>query len=288
MSIVEKIKINTVERVRENLKNSEGNYISVIAHRGDWRNAPENSIQAIQNCIDMEVDMVEVDVRKTKDNQFVIIHDATLDRTTTGTGLVSEWTLDSLKTLYLKNGLGIPTYQKIPTLKEVLEFSKNKIFINLDKSYASFDEVIKIIIETKMSNQVLLKGKVTTVEKLKLDLGANLGSVYFMPVIHLDKQKRALELIIELQKEIKPIAIELIFSNKNSEVLNKISEIKQNGSNVWVNSLWASLNAGYEDEMALMHTDSIYGWYLQKGINMIQTDRPKLLLRYLKNKNRHQ
>ena len=56
--------------VTENLE-SEG--ILVVSHRGDWRNAPENSLQAIQNCIDMGVDMVEIDLKKTKDGYLVLM-----------------------------------------------------------------------------------------------------------------------------------------------------------------------------------------------------------------------
>ena len=56
--------------------------VLVVSHRGDWRNAPENSLQAFQNCIDMGVDMVELDLKKTKDGELILMHDGTLDRTT--------------------------------------------------------------------------------------------------------------------------------------------------------------------------------------------------------------
>ena len=108
-----------------------------------------------------------------------------------------------------------------------------------------------------------------------------------MPIVHLDKQSDAFSIINDFQKKIKPLAFEIVFSNDTSQVLNKFSEIKKNGSKVWVNSLWKSLNAGYEDDMALNDTDSIYSWYLKKGVNMIQTDRPELLLKYLRSKGLH-
>ena len=66
--------------------------VSVISHRGDWRNTPENSIRAIQNCIDLGVNMVEIDIKKTKDNELILLHDKTLDRTTTGKGLPQDYT----------------------------------------------------------------------------------------------------------------------------------------------------------------------------------------------------
>ena len=58
----------------------------VVSHRADWRNAPENSLQGIRNCIDMGVDMVEIDLKKTKDGHLVVMHDKTINRTMTGKG----------------------------------------------------------------------------------------------------------------------------------------------------------------------------------------------------------
>ena len=172
---------NKVSKLIENLNNPNSNSIMLIAHRGDWRNAPENSLQAIQNCIDMGVDMVEIDVRKTKDDVLVLMHDKTLNRTTTGKGLISEWTLDSLKTLYLKNGVNHPTKLKIPTLKEALELAKDNILVNLDKCYNYFDEAYDIMKETGMEEQVLIKGFNKTVSDVKQDLGNRLDSIWFMP-----------------------------------------------------------------------------------------------------------
>ena len=95
-------KKTSIQEKIANLKDAKNNQVIVVSHRGDWRNAPENSLQAIKNCITMGVDMVEIDIRETKDGHLVVIHDKTLDRTTNGKGKVKEWSLDSLKTLYLK------------------------------------------------------------------------------------------------------------------------------------------------------------------------------------------
>jgi hypothetical protein len=70
------------------LEDSKSSRVLVVAHRTCWRNAPENTLQAIEHCIKVGVDMVEIDVRKTKDGELVVIHDETLDRTTNGAGLV--------------------------------------------------------------------------------------------------------------------------------------------------------------------------------------------------------
>lgn len=271
----------------ENLNNPNSNEVMIIAHRGDWRNAPENSLQAIQNCIDMGIDMIEIDVRKTNDDVLILMHDQSLDRTTTGKGLVSEWNLDSLKKLYLKNGINQPTKHKIPTLKEALELTKGNILVNLDKCYNYFPEAYNVIKETETEDQVVLKGSNLRFNDVKEDFGSKLDSVLFMPIINLDKQKNASEIIDEFQEKLKPVAFELVFSKDTSQVLDNFSKINLKGSKIWVNALWGSLNAGYEDDLAVENPDSIYGWYISKGINMIQTDRPELLLNYLKDKNLH-
>ena len=87
-------------------------------HRGCWRLAPENSIKAIEECIRIGVDMVEIDVRRTKDGHLVVIHDRSVQRTTNGKGLVAELTLEELQKLRLKQGLGgknaVLTLARIP------------------------------------------------------------------------------------------------------------------------------------------------------------------------------
>lgn len=69
------------------------NTVMVVAHRGDWRNAPENSVPAFTNAAAMGVDVVELDLNKTKDGVVIIMHDQTIDRTTNGKGKPADYTL---------------------------------------------------------------------------------------------------------------------------------------------------------------------------------------------------
>lgn len=276
-----------IDQLLKQLNNSEGSDVLVIAHRGDWRNFPENSLEAFSSAVDMGVDMIEMDVAKTKDNQLVIMHDKTIDRTTTGKGLVSDWTLDSLRKLYLKDGLGIETRYKIPTLEEALLICKRKALVNLDKSYGFFNQTYDIAKKTATTKQIVMKGSHKTVEQVMADFGTKLDTITFMPIINLDNQPKALQIIDDYQTKLKVKAFEIVFSKDTSKVLTRFPQIKEKGSRIWVNSLWASLNAGYEDNEAVINKDSIYGWYLKKGVNMIQTDRPQLLIDYLRSKKAH-
>ena len=115
-----------VAQIREKLMSRDSTSVIVVAHRGDWRNFPENSLEAIDNAIKMGVDIVELDVKKTKDGELILMHDRTLDRTTTGKGLVSENTLSDIRKLNLRNGCNIRTIHKVPTLEEALLHAKGK------------------------------------------------------------------------------------------------------------------------------------------------------------------
>lgn len=276
-----------IEQLLKQLSNSNGPDVLVIAHRGDWRNFPENSLEGFSSAIDMGVDMIEMDVAKTKDNQLVIMHDHTLDRTTNGKGLVSDWTLDALRKLYLKDGLGIETKCKIPTLEEALLICRDKSLVNLDKSYEIFNQAFDVAKKTGTTKQIVMKGYNKTANHVMSDFGTKLDTITFMPIINLDNQPNALQIIEDYQTKLKVKAFEIVFSKDTSKVLTRFSEIKKKGSRIWVNSLWASLNAGHEDNEGVKNKDNIYGWYIENGVNMIQTDRPQLLINYLRNKKKH-
>ncbi|WP_242156280.1 glycerophosphodiester phosphodiesterase family protein [Aestuariivivens sediminis] len=279
---------NSVTSIQEkiaNLKDSNNNHIIVVSHRGDWRNAPENSLQAIQNCIDMGVDMVEIDIRETKDGHLVLMHDNTIDRTTNGKGLVSEWTLDSLKSLRLLDGLRVPTQHKIPTLKEALLVSKDKILINLDKSYPIFDKCYEIIKETGTQNQVVIKGS-KQLSEVETEFGAYLDEVHFMPIIGLPNDNAKAIIDAYLSSKHLPIAFEFTVKHDSIKFIKEFKKIRHRGSSIWVNALWPQHNAGHDDEKAMIDP-TVYDWFIEKNIDIIQTDRPQLLLDYLRSKGLH-
>ena len=261
--------------------------VLVVSHRGDWRNAPENSLQAFQNCINMGVDMVELDLKKTKDGELILMHDNTLNRTTNGTGKPEDYTLAELKELRLKNGAGCLTRHKIPTLRETMLLCKGKILVNVDKGYEYFEDVQKILEETGTANQCVVKEKIPY-QTIKEQHGDILDKVIFMPKA--DLCKPVAESIIDsyLQNE-KPLAFEVRFSQVNDKVFELIKKLNDNGIKVFVNALWPAQNAEHDDDRAveLKQPDESWGWLIQQGFKLIQTDRPALLLDYLRAKKLH-
>lgn len=261
--------------------------VLVVSHRGDWRNAPENSLQAFQNCIDMGVDMVELDLKKTKDGELILMHDNTLNRTTNGTGKPEDFTLAELKELRLKNGAGCLTRHKIPTLRETMLLCKGKILVNVDKGYEYFEDVQKILEETGTANQCVVKEKIPY-QTIKEQHGDILDKVIFMPKADLCKSEAESIIDSYLQNE-KPLAFEVRFSQVNDKVFELIKKLNDNGIKVFVNALWPAQNAEHDDDRAieLKQPDESWGWLIQQGFKLIQTDRPAQLLDYLRAKKLH-
>ena len=270
------------DKLLKNLHDNESKYIFVIAHRGDWRNAPENSLQSIEKAIAMKVDMIELDIQPTKDGNFICMHDETLDRTSTGKGPIKDYTTEELKKFVLRSGNGIKTRQPIPTLKEALNVCKGRILVNIDKGGTYIKEIMPIIQECGMEKQVIIKGYYP-VEKVKKEYGSN-ESMLYMPIVNL-WDKEAVATIQTFIKNFTPIAYELCFKDDANPNLKIIDEIAKSGSRVWMNTLWDSLCGGHDDENALLESkDKHWGWMLKHKATMIQTDRPQVLIHYLEEK----
>ena len=270
------------DKLLKNLHDNESKYIFVIAHRGDWRNAPENSLQSIEKAIAMKVDMIELDIQPTKDGSFICMHDETLDRTSTGKGPIKDYTTEELKKFVLRSGNGIKTRQPIPTLKEALNVCKGRILVNIDKGGTYIKEIMPIIQECGMEKQVIIKGYYP-VEKVKKEYGSN-ESMLYMPIVNL-WDKEAVATIQTFIKNFTPIAYELCFKDEANPNLKIIDEIAKSGSRVWMNTLWDSLCGGHDDENALLESkDKHWGWILEHKATMIQTDSPQELIHYLEEK----
>lgn len=260
--------------------------VSVISHRGDWRNTPENSIRAIQNCIDLGVNMVEIDIKKTKDNELILLHDKTLDRTTTGKGLPQDYTLAEIKQMRLRNGAGVATSHQIPTLEEAMIVAKGKIWVNIDKGYDYFDLVEKVLEKTGTTQQVLIKAGLPY-QKVVAENKAVLDKLFFMPIIDMANPD-AMTMVEEYIKNMQLKAFEVCFTQIDQALQNVLDRIQKSGSKVWINTLWPSLCAGLNDDRAVEENqqDSIWGKVIEMGASFIQTDRPKELVNYLRNQGK--
>lgn len=279
------------ERILEEINNPNSEYVVVISHRGDWRNYPENSIPAIESAIRMGVDIMELDVKMTKDSVLVLCHDQTINRTTNGKGRVSDITYDSLMTFRLKRSHGVTTDTlRIPTLRQALLCCKDRVLVNVDHAYPYYKEIVALTEELGVTGQVLMKGK-SSVDQVAEDMSRFESNLLYMPIIDINKPSGK-NLFAEYQeKKVVPLAYEVCWQQADDDLKECVATIRQTGSKLWVNTIWASLCGGYgnDDDAAFEAEDpaDVYGQYMEMGVSMIQTDRPDLLIGYLRSIGRH-
>lgn len=277
---------NRAELIRQKLLDRNNSSVIVASHRGDWRNFCENSLEAIDNAAKMGVDIVEIDVQRTKDGQLILIHDPTLDRTTTGKGNIKDTTLAYIRTLHLKNGCNIRTIHRVPTLEEVLIHAKGKVMLNLDKADRYFDQVYELMKKTGTTKQIIMKGT-KSAEEVKKQYGDYLKDVIYMPIINLDKPD-AVEQIDKFIKDMRPVAFELLFKLDSNSIPLTLPEKLKGKALIWYNTLWDTMAGGHDDDMSLEDPDKGYGYLIDKlGARLLQTDRPQYLLNYLRSRNLH-
>lgn len=274
------------QKIRQELLNPNTSRVLVVAHRGDWRNAPENSLPAIGNAIKMGVDIVELDVQRTKDGHFILMHDEQLDRTTTGKGDISQWTLDSIRTLRLKNGCNIKTKETVPTLEEALLLIKGKIMMNLDKADRYFDEIYLLLEKTGTTQQVIMKGSKPAGE-VKKQFGRYLEEIIYMPIVKLDREN-AEEQIDLFMQDMNPPAFELLFEKDTNPLPFKIKTKLSGKALIWYNTLWDTMAGGHDDDLSLEDPNKGYGYLIDTlGARILQTDRPEYLIDYLEERGLH-
>ena len=274
--------------VRAELHNPSSRYVVVVSHRGDWRNWPENSIPAIESVIGMGVDIMELDLKLTKDSVLVLCHDKTIDRTTNGRGRVCDITYDSIRRCVLKTGHGVKTTHRMPTLREALEVCKDRIVVNVDQGYEYYDLVLGVTEELGVTEQILIKGKRST-DVVAAKFSEHPRNMMYMPIIDILKPQGQKLFGEYMSKGIVPLAYEVCWDEYTPEVKDCMEKVVESGSKLWVNSLWESLCGGLCDDAAWESGDpgSVYGKLLDMGATMIQTDRPELLISYLRSQGRH-
>ena len=275
------------ERIREQLLTCDESSVIVVAHRADWRNFPENSLEAIQSAIEMGVDMLEIDVQRTKDGVLILMHDHNLDRTTTGSGNIADTNWEDIAKLNLKDHQGNVTTYKVPKLEDALLMCKDRIMINLDKADRYFDEVFAMLERTGTTNLIVMKGG-QPANEVKEKFGKYLEKVIYMPVVNIDKPESE-QAIYDFLNDLKPLAFELCWNNPESLVPAKMEKALKGRSLIWYNTLWDWLCAGHNDDKAVDDPDGTWGYMIDTlGARILQTDRPQLMIEYLRSRKLHE
>lgn len=291
------------DQIRQKLDDPSAG-IFIVAHRG-CHNAsprlalsavPENSRPALEHCVLLGVDMMELDVRRAADGTLVVIHDATVDRTTNGHGKVADMTLPQLKGLRLRQNFGgkmAPdiSEEKLQTLAEMLEAAKGRIMLNLD--IKDEDDIHAQVIAAAgahgMTRHVLVKSFVDDRTAQALADRPPFAAVPYMPIVGpwagtAQVQSPAQIVARQLAGQRKPAGVELVFlPEAQYRPLQQL--VAQAGVRLWANSLTAvgviSVIGMGGDLEALRTSGKAWGALFAAGIDTIQTDEPGPLLDYL-------
>ena len=130
------VKIDSIEELQAYFTYDPARDVIVSGHRGGMMPGyPENCIESCEKTLSLMPTFFEIDFSFTKDSVMVLMHDLTIDRTTTGKGLVADYTYDELRRLNLVDRDGKVTPYRIPRLKDVLEWGKDKVVFNFDNKY---------------------------------------------------------------------------------------------------------------------------------------------------------
>ena len=276
------------EAIVAEIHNPSSRKVLVACHRGDWRNYPENSIPAIESVIRMGVDIMEFDLKLTKDSVLVLCHDHTIDRTTSGKGRVRDITYDSIRRCKLRRAHNVVTDSlRMPTLREALKACKDRIVVNIDQGYEYYDLVLAVTEELGVTEQILIKGK-RAPEIVAAKFAEHPRNMMYMPIIDILKPKGQALFAEYREKGIVPLAYEICWDRPAPEVEACMRKVVAGGSKLWVNSLWPSLCGGLCDDAAFEGDPAaVYGKLVDMGATMIQTDRPELLISYLRSRGLH-
>jgi len=249
--------------------------ILTIAHRGLWTRAPENSIPAIRDAIAAGVEIVEIDAQASADGKLVIIHDDTLDRTSTGTGIVAELPFATIRQARLRAGGGGAdanvTLEIIPTLAEALEEARDRIAVNIDTKFAR--DLASIAAEVRrlsMEDQVILKTPVDPASEHFPILDADwFGAIPHMPMFSVRPG-----LFAEDLRRIAPLAapmIEVRFADIADLAAGR-EELARQNIRLWINTLDVSHCLDFNDSRAGENPEAVWGILVDAGVGAIQTD----------------
>ena len=298
--------VEPVNQILEIWEDATIDYTSVVAHRGGYyengvTTIPENSFTAIEQSIDLGVEMIELDVWKTEDDRYVIIHDETVDRTTTGSGRVEDLTLDELKELNLIiEDTGEVTSEKIPTLEEAFKAVDGEIMLNIDIKLPVEElvNVMNVARDMDVDEQIVIKNPVNNEEQFEAvqeTISQLPFSVKFMPIFD-DSLVSDPEFVEEVFEEFQPDAAEMLVRPQGEEqkpvedpgflFSEEVKEIAQEYDvRLWINTLFANPeiddNGFRNDVLALTEPDEVFGFWVDAGASVLQTDEPLLAIDYL-------
>ena len=256
--------------IKKEFHNPKSKTLLVATHRGAHIGNCENSVLSTKKSIEIGVDIIELDVKVTKDGVPVLMHDGTINMTTNGTGKVSDYTLEELQKFRLRSWLGILTDERIPTFEEVLKLAKGKIIIDIDLKTGNLKPIVEVVKKIKMEDQVFYFDN--DYDALRSIREMDKKSM-FMPRAY------SYEMADSALKMFNPHVVHIDSSFYDQKVCDLI---RSNGARIWINALGEA-----DAKMKYGDMKEVFDNLTKYGANIIQTNEPEMLLEYLRAIGKH-
>lgn len=259
-------------------------HVMVVAHRACWKGTSENSIDAIEACIAAGVDMVEIDLRATRDGKLVLLHDATVDRMTDGTGVIADMDWDEVRKLRLREGQGRGTPltdRHIPTFEDVLRVAKDRILINVDAKIIPPAGLLELIDRISDRRQILFKAEAPVADILAV--APWVREVRFQPILREPSMGADPRAAIAAYDPLRPAGYEIDIKHQPfAPGLTPV--IRHRCARYWIDTL---SGRAFDDRAAMASPDAVWGQMIGFGVDAIQTDEPVALAAYLRRNRSH-
>lgn len=260
----------------------------IVAHRGCHVEAPENSLASFRRCMFMGIDIVETDVQLTKDGVLVLMHDATVDRTTNGSGRVADMTLAQIRQLRLRMGRGgadaVVTDERVPTFEEAMEAMRGEILVDLDAKGPDLEQVwaqsLPLLERMGVLDQMTVKMTSGRDDRL-MDRVPLLKRVTYLQRV--TSFGPPLSQVVKSHGQYKPAAYTVVFVNL-PYFEEGVEAIRASGARAWAEPFWGATAGGYSDTLAMQDPDANWGRLIRAGATVFLTDRPESLAFYLAGK----
>lgn len=235
--------------------------VSVHRGGGELKSLPENCLESFDYISKKMPCIIECDIEMTKDSVMILMHDKSLDRTSTGKDLVFNNTFETLKKLKLKDNFGNVTDYKIPTLEKALKWGKNKVIFTLDvKKTTPFKKVIEMVNQQNAQNYavIITYNAKEAIEVYKIDPDL-LISVSIMQLSDYERLNEAgipdKNMVAFIgTREPKPELIDFLHKKGIMCILGVLGNL---------------------DKKAAARGDEYYKTFIDQGVDIFATDRPE-------------
>ncbi|GMO42836.1 MAG: glycerophosphodiester phosphodiesterase family protein [Treponemataceae bacterium] len=270
------------ERVLELKKRKN---ILIAAHRGTSGGCiVNNTIAAFENALLHKADILEIDAAMSADGVFYAVHDGTEPLVLGNTVNIRKMDSAYIDTLYLRTPNLALTREHPNRLEHVFEHLRGRCLINIDRAYFYWKEILDLIKRMNMEDYIVIKSSPKPEDLALLESLA--PGLAYMPILTKPADAECLK-----NYRINYCMAELVWTSLDSPLLACpfLEGLRKQGILLWGNALaldeWFNISAWKDDYRAIMgDPDGNWGWFADKGFDVIQTDWPMLLREYLDKK----